>query len=36
MNRRDIEWGDMSCIHLTQDRDQSWTVVNTIINFRVR
>jgi hypothetical protein len=29
---REIGWGDMHWIHLAQDRDQWWALVNTIMN----
>jgi hypothetical protein len=32
---REIEWGDMDLIDLTQDRDRWRALVNTVMNFRV-
>jgi hypothetical protein len=32
---REIEWGDMDWIDLTQDRDQWRVLVNTVMNLRV-
>jgi hypothetical protein len=31
---REIIWGGMGWIHLTQDRDQCNVLVNTVMNFR--
>jgi hypothetical protein len=31
---REIRWEDVDWIHLAQDRDQWWVVVNTVMNFR--
>jgi hypothetical protein len=35
MDLRDIGWGDMDWIDLTQDRDQWRALVNEEMNFRV-
>jgi hypothetical protein len=35
MHLWEIEFGDVDWIHLAQDRDQCWALVNTVINFRV-
>jgi hypothetical protein len=35
MDRRDIGWGGMDLIDLSQDRDQWRALVNTAMNFRV-
>jgi hypothetical protein len=32
---REIAWNDANWIHLTQDRDQRWALVNTVMNFGV-
>jgi hypothetical protein len=32
LNCREIEWECMDWIHLTQDRDQWWSVVNMVMN----
>jgi hypothetical protein len=32
---REIGWGDMDWIYLTQDRDQWRVLVNTVMNLRV-
>jgi hypothetical protein len=34
-NFREIEWGDMNWIDLTQDRDQWKALVNTVMNLLV-
>jgi hypothetical protein len=34
MDVREIGWGVMNWIHLPQDRDQWWVLVNMIINLR--
>jgi hypothetical protein len=31
---REIGWEIVDSIHLVQDRDQCWAVVNTVMNFR--
>jgi len=36
MNLSEILWEDMDWIHLAQDRDQWWSVVNVVMNLRVR
>jgi hypothetical protein len=33
MDLREIEWDDMDCIDLAQNRDQ-WRLVNTVMNLR--
>jgi hypothetical protein len=35
MNLRDLGWGSMDWIGLTQDRDQWRALVNTVMNLRV-
>jgi hypothetical protein len=35
MDRREIGWEGVDCIHLAQDRDQLRAVVNTVMNLRV-
>jgi hypothetical protein len=35
MNLREIGWGDMDRINMTQDRDQWRAVVSTVMNLRV-
>jgi hypothetical protein len=35
MDLREIGWGGMDWIHLTQDRDQWRTLVNTVMNICV-
>jgi hypothetical protein len=35
MDIREIGWEDVDWIHLAQDRDQWWAVVNTVMNLRV-
>jgi hypothetical protein len=35
MDLREIEWGGMYWIHLAQDRDQWWTLVNMVMNLLV-
>jgi hypothetical protein len=35
MDLREIGWGVMDWIHLAQDRDQWWAVVNTVMNLPV-
>jgi hypothetical protein len=35
MDLRDIKWGGMDLIYLTQDTDQWGAVVNTVMNLRV-
>jgi hypothetical protein len=35
MNLREIGWEDVDWIHLDQDRDHWWALVNTVINPRV-
>jgi hypothetical protein len=32
---REIGWGSVEWIHLAQDRDQWWAVVNTVMNLQV-
>jgi hypothetical protein len=31
----DLGWEGVDWIHLTQDRDQRWALVNTVMNLRV-
>jgi hypothetical protein len=35
MDLREIGWGGVECIHLAQDRDHSWALVNAVTNLRV-
>jgi hypothetical protein len=35
MELREIEWKGVDWIHLAQDRDQSWVLVNTVMDFLV-
>jgi hypothetical protein len=35
MDLREIGFGDVDWIHLAQDRDRWWALVNTVMNFRV-
>jgi hypothetical protein len=35
MELREIGWGDISWIHLAQDRDQCRALVHTVMNIRV-
>jgi hypothetical protein len=35
MDLREVRWEGMDWIHLAQDRDQWWAVVNTAMNLRV-
>jgi hypothetical protein len=35
MDLREIGWEDVDWIHLAQDTDQWWVVVNTVMNLRV-
>jgi len=35
MDLSEIVWVGVNWIHLTQDRDQRWAVVNTVMNFQV-
>jgi hypothetical protein len=35
MDRREIGWGGMDWIHLAQDNEQWWALVNTVMNLRV-
>jgi hypothetical protein len=32
---RELGWDDMDCIDLTQDMNQWWALVNTVMNYRV-
>jgi hypothetical protein len=34
MDLREIGFGDVDWIHLAQDRDRWWAVVNTVMNLR--
>jgi hypothetical protein len=34
MDPREIGWEDVDWMHLAQDRDQWWAVVNTVMNIR--
>jgi hypothetical protein len=35
MDLWEIEWEVVDYIHVSQDRDQWWAVVNTVMNLRV-
>jgi hypothetical protein len=35
MDLREIGWGGVEWIHLTQDRDRWWAVVSAVMNLRV-
>jgi len=35
MHLKEMGYDDVDCIHLTQDRDQSQALVNTVMNLRV-
>jgi hypothetical protein len=35
MDLREIGWESVGCIHLAQDRDWWWALVNTEMNLRV-
>jgi hypothetical protein len=35
MDRREVLWGGAELIHLTQNRDQWWALVKTVMNLRV-
>jgi hypothetical protein len=35
MDLREIGFGDVDWIHLAQDRDRWWALVNTVMNLRV-
>jgi hypothetical protein len=35
MDLREIGWGTVQWIHLVQDRDRWWAVVNAVMNLRV-
>jgi hypothetical protein len=35
MGVREMGWEDVDLIHLAEDRDQWWALVNTVIKFRV-
>jgi hypothetical protein len=35
MDLREIGWGSVYWIQLTQDRDRWWVLVNTVMNLRV-
>jgi hypothetical protein len=35
MDLRETEWKGVELIHLAQDRDQWWAVVNTVMNLRL-
>jgi hypothetical protein len=33
MDLREVGWGSMDWINLTQDRDRWWALVNAVMNF---
>jgi hypothetical protein len=35
MDLREIGWEGVDLVHLAQDRDQWWAIVNTAVNLRV-
>jgi hypothetical protein len=35
MGLREIGWEDVDWMHLAQDRDQCWALVNMVMNLRV-
>jgi heme/copper-type cytochrome/quinol oxidase subunit 4 len=35
MDLREIRWEVMDWLHMSQDKDQRWALVNTIMNLRV-
>jgi hypothetical protein len=35
MDLREIGWEDVDCMHLAQDRDQWWDLVNMVMNFQI-
>jgi hypothetical protein len=35
MDLREIGWGSVDWIHLAQDRDQCWALVNMVMNLQV-
>jgi hypothetical protein len=35
MDLREVGFGDVDWIHLAQDRDRWWALVNTVMNLRV-
>jgi hypothetical protein len=35
LDLREIEWDGMYLIHLAQDQDHWWAVLNTVMNLRV-
>jgi hypothetical protein len=35
MDLREIGFGEIDWIHLAQDRDRWWAIVNTVMNLRV-
>jgi hypothetical protein len=35
MDLREIVFGSVDWIHLAQNRDRRWALVNTVVNFRV-
>jgi len=35
MDLRETEWEGVDWLHLAQDREQRWGLVNTVMNFRV-
>jgi hypothetical protein len=35
MDLREVGWEDVDWMHVAQDRDQWWALVNTVMNLRV-
>jgi len=35
MGLREIGWGGVDCIHVAQEMDQWWALVNTVMNLQV-
>jgi hypothetical protein len=35
MDLRQVGWEDVDWMHLAEDRDQWWVLVNTVMNLRV-
>jgi hypothetical protein len=35
MHLQEIQYEDMDCIHLAEDREQEWAVLDTIMNIQI-